>query len=400
MSIATELPPFPIDLYSASSFSSGHPAAQYAWLREHDPVHRHVAPDGGHFWAVTRHRDIEHVERNADLFAASPSVLLIENGPGNGFYSMDYPQHPQYRRLVAPRLVPPAVKVRLPQLEALATEIIDSVAQRGECELVEDVAAAMAGYTAADFLGMPRADGRRMHDLLMVLHSSVDQVGEEAMGNAMMEALAMGQKVFAERRANPTDDVYSMYANMLVDGEPITEWDFLGNYLLLTDGSLDTTRNVIAGGMKLLFDNPDQRALLMSDLDRYLPGAVEEMTRLVSPVVYITRRATADTEIAGQPIAAGDRVAIYFGSGNRDPELFDDPERFDIERDAKAQIAFGSAGPHFCVGAHLGRAEARVLLRELLTRLPDIAPAGPETWATTSLTSGLAELPVRFTPER
>jgi cytochrome P450 len=392
--------PFPVDLYSASSFADGHPSAQYAWLRDNDPVHRHVAPDGGHFWAVTRHADIKYVERHPALFCSSPTVLLVDLGVGNGFYSMDAPAHPIFRRLVAPKLTPREVRFRMPSLQALATEIVDGVVERGACDLVEDVAALMAAYTAADLLGMPRSDGRHMHDLLMIMHSTPDVVGEDTMIATMMELIAMGQAVFRDRRANPRDDVYSLYANMEVDGVPMTEEVFLGHYMLLTDGSLDTTRNLIAGGMLLLFRNPDQRAMLEADLDGRLPGAIEEMVRLVSPVAYIVRRATEDTELAGQVIREGDRVAIYFGAGNRDPEVFADPEAFDITRNNHDQIAFGNAGPHFCVGAHLGRAEASAMLRELLTRLPDIEQAGPPEWAATSLTSGLASLPARFTPAR
>lgn len=174
--------------------------------------------------------------------------------------------------------------------------------------------------------------------------------------------------------------------------------EFIGNFILLTDGSLDMSRNLISGGMKLLFDHPDVRRRLVEDLDALLPGAIEEMLRLLSPVVYIRRLATEDTELAGQPIAKGDRVVMYYGSGNRDERVYDDPEAFDIDRKRSEHIAFGGGGPHFCVGSHLGRAEGTVMIRELLTRLPDIEQAGPETWAATSLTSGLSSLPVRFTP--
>jgi cytochrome P450 len=389
-----------IDLYSASSFSDGHPTAQYAWLRRNAPVYQHPAPDGGYFWAVTRYHDIQFVERNPEIFSAAPTVLITDTGMPGGFLSSDDPQHAQYRRVVAPRLVPYAVRERLPSLATIASEIVDDIQDKGECELVEDVAACMAGYTAADFLGMPRADGRRLHDLYMILHSSPDVKGEEAIMSAAGELMAMGQAVFAEKRKNPKDDVYSAYANLEVDGELITEHEFLGNFILLTDGSLDTSRNLISGGMLLLMRHPEQRERLVSDFDGMMPAAINEMLRFLSPVVYIRRVATSDTEIAGQPIAKGDRVAIYFGSGNRDEAVFADPEALDISRTPNEHIAFGSAGPHFCVGAHLGRAEGRVMLRELLTRLPDIQQSGPETWAATSLTSGLASLPASFTPTK
>jgi cytochrome P450 len=206
-------------------------------------------------------------------------------------------------------------------------------------------------------------------------------------------------ETFAEKRKNPADDVYSLYANMEVDGRPITDMEFIGNYLMLTDGALDTSRNLISGGMKLLFDNPAVRAELTTDLDRLLPSAIEEMLRLLTPVVYIRRVATQDLELGGQRIAKGDRVAIYYGSGNRDEDVYADPEAFDITRKSSEHMAFGGGGPHFCVGSHLGRAEGKAMIGALLARLPDIEQAGPATWAATSLTSGLATLPVRYTPQ-
>jgi cytochrome P450 len=387
-----------IDLYSAASFSEGHPYEQYRWLRANAPVFKHPAPDGGFFWAVTRHADIRWVEQHSELFAAAPTVAIVDMNIPTGFLAMDAPQHQQYRRLVAPRLIPPRVQDMLPNLQDIASQIVDEIAPLGQCDLAETVAGKMAAYVAADFLGMSRSDGHRFHELLMTLHSSPDVVGQQNMEAAAFEVASMGLQKLAEKRENPADDVYSLYANMEVDGRPVTELEFLGNYLMLTDGSLDTSRNLISGGMKLLFDNPDVRAELVSDLDGLLPGAIEEMLRLLTPVVYIRRVAKADLELGGQAIAEGDRVAIYFGSGNRDEEVYADPEAFDITRKRSEHMAFGSGGPHFCVGSHLGRAEGRTMIRELLTRLPDIEQAGPVTWAATSLTSGLSSLPVRFTP--
>lgn len=396
--LTTEAPAVDIDLYSASSFRNGHPHEQYRWLRANAPVYRHPAPDGGFFWAVTRNADIRYVEHHAELFSSAPSVTILDMPFESGFLAMDAPRHPQFRRLIAPKLIPPRVQEMMTNLDRLAAEIVDSVAPLGECDLVDAVAGQMAAYTAADFMGMSRGGGKRAHELLMVIHSSPDVVGEDAMNSAMLEIASMAMEAFAEKRKNPTGDVLSLYANMDVDGRPITEMEFIGNYLMLVDGSLDTSRNLISGGMKLLFDNPDVRAELIADLDGLLPSAIEEMLRLLTPVVYIRRVATEDLELAGQTIARGDRVAIYYGSGNRDERVYADPEAFDLTRKRSEHMAFGGGGPHFCVGSHLGRAEGLSMIRELLTRLPDIEPAGPATWAATSLTSGLATLPVRFAP--
>jgi cytochrome P450 len=381
-----------IDLYSGTSYLQGHPHEQYRWLRANAPVYRHSAPDGGTFWAVTRHSDIRTVERSPEIFSSAPTVTIEEQLNLSNFLAMDDPRHAVLRRIVAPRLLPRAVRERMPSLEAIARDVVDEICEKGECDLVDDVAGPMAGYTAADLLGISRAQGRRLHDLFMVLHSSPDIQGREKMMAAFLEAYEMGKEVFKEKRANPAGDVFSAYAS----AEP--EEEFLGTFILLTDGSLDTSRNLISGGMMLLLTHPEQQARLLADLDGTLPAAIEEMLRWLSPVTYIRRVAKQDTELAGYPIEAGDRVAVYFGSGNRDEQVFDDPDTFDIGRTPNDHIAFGAGGPHFCVGSHLGRAEGSVMIRELLTRLPGLELAGERTWAATSLTSGLASLNVRFTP--
>jgi cytochrome P450 len=388
-----------IDLYSAASFSNGHPFEQYAWLRRNAPVYRHPAPDGGFFWAVTRYEDIRFLERNPALVTSAPSVT-IEDGFGllPNFLAMDDPEHGNLRRMVVPRLMPRAVRDRVPALQSIARTVVDEVCEKGECDVVEDFAGLMAGYTAADFLGIGRSDGKRLHDLFMIVHSSPDVKGAEAMAKAVGELVAMGQAVFAEKTSEQRDDVFSMYANAQIDGRATTEEEFLGTFILLTDGSLDTSRNLISGGMLQLFREPDKRRELCADYDGLIPLAIEEMLRWLTPVVYIRRVALQPIELSGQVIEPGDRVAVYFGSGNRDEAIFSNPETFDLRRQPNDHMAFGAGGPHFCVGSHLGRAEGSVMIKEILNRLPDVEQNGEEEWAATSLTSGLASLPARFSP--
>jgi cytochrome P450 len=162
----------------------------------------------------------------------------------------------------------------------------------------------------------------------------------------------------------------------------------------------DTTRNLVAAGMQALFDHPDQRARLAADLDGLMASAIEEMLRWVSPVVYMRRTAMADTAVNGQPIAAGDKVVMYYGAANRDPTAFADPERFDVGRSPNDHVAFGGGGPHFCLGAHIGRLEIAAMFREILTRLPDMHPTGDTEWLPSSFISGPKHLPVAFTPTR
>jgi cytochrome P450 len=195
-----------------------------------------------------------------------------------------------------------------------------------------------------------------------------------------------------------TSDLVTALTTAEVDGRPFDAVDFALFFLLLVDAGGDTTRNLVAGGMDALFAHPGQRAWLMADLDGRLPGAIEELLRGVSPVVHMRRTATVDTVIAGCPVAAGDKVVMYYGSANRDPAAFTDPERLDLSRSPNRHVAFGGGGPHFCLGAHLARIESTALLRAVLTRLHDLEPAGPTEWLPSVFISGPKHLPVRFTP--
>lgn len=168
--------------------------------------------------------------------------------------------------------------------------------------------------------------------------------------------------------------------------------------MLLVDAGGDTTRNLVGGGLQALFEHPDQLALLRSDIDAHLSSAREEMLRWVSPVVYMRRTATTDTEIAGQAVEAGDKVVVYYGAANRDPSAFDEPDRFDITRSPNPHVAFGGGGPHYCLGANLARLEIDAILRELLTRLPNLEPAGPVEWMGSNFIFGPSCMPVRFSP--
>ena len=213
-----------------------------------------------------------------------------------------------------------------------------------------------------------------------------------------MTMFMSSQEAHAAKMTDPADDLGSLIAHGEVDGEPVDAIDFFLWFMLLVDAGGDTTRNLVGGGLQALFDHPDQLELLRSDIDAHLGTAIEEMLRWVSPVVYMRRTATTDTEIADQAIAAGDKVVMYYGAANRDPEAFDQPERFDITRSPNPHVAFGGGGPHYCLGANLARLEIEAILRELLTRLPDLAPAGAVEWMGSNFIFGPSAMPVRFSP--
>ncbi len=210
--------------------------------------------------------------------------------------------------------------------------------------------------------------------------------------------MAYSQQVYAERTADPGDDLASLIATGRVDERPVDEIDFFLWFLLLVDAGGDTTRNLVGGGMHALFERPDQLRWLAEDPRGRLPRAVEELLRFVSPVIHMRRTATADTELGGQHIEAGDKVVMFYGAANRDPAVFDDPHLLDLGRDPNPHVAFGGGGPHFCLGAHLARTEIIALMGEILTRLDDLEPAGEPGWMASNFIYGPTTLPVRFTP--
>jgi cytochrome P450 len=396
-----------IDLLDPASFDGGQPHEQFAWLREHDPVHWHDEPGGAGFWAITRYDDVKLVGKDPATFSSEPGIMIpgggnmFGSGPGapRMMITVDPPDHMHYRRLSVPDFIPKAVKEKLPRINALATQIIDGVIERGECDLVTDVAGLMPSYVIAELLGLPLEDGVRLYDLTETIHSVPDPANPGAGMTAAIEMLQYAHGVWEDRRANPRDDLASKLVHSSVDGVPMSEGDFGLYFLLLIDAGGDTTRNLVATGMHaLLTAHPEQLDFVRADLDGRLNVATEELLRWVSPVVYMRRTATQATQLGGKDIAAGDKVVIYYGSANRDESAFTDPTRFDATRWPNDHVAFGGGGPHFCLGAHLGRAEIQAMLREILSRLDGLRVVQPAEWLSSNFISGVKHLAVEFKP--
>jgi cytochrome P450 len=394
-----------IDLLDAATFAAGQPHQVFAWLREHDPVHWHAEPDGPGFWVVTRYDDVKAVGRDAATFSSSPTIAIsdsevFEVGEHQMMLMMDPPGHTRYRRLVNNRFTPRAAARLTTRIQELSEQIVDSVIERGECDLVADVAGELPSFVVAELLGLPLEDGRRLYELTEIIHTAPSALPEGAQVAAVNEMFGYAGTVIAEKRARPTDDLSSVLLQSEVNGCPLDDIDFNLFFLLLVDAGGDTTRNLVAGGMLALFEHPDERVRLHADLEALLPSTVDEMLRWVSPVVYMRRTAMCDTQLGGQEIAAGDKVVMYYGSANRDASAFIDPERFDVARSPNEHVAFGGGGPHFCLGSHLAKVEIAAMFRELLTRMPDLEPAGPVEWLASNFISGPKRMPVRFTPSR
>jgi cytochrome P450 len=391
-----------IDLTANEGFNGSHPWDQYAWLRANDPVHWHPEVDGPGFWALTKYADIRAVSRQPRLFSSAARGVMMAEAEEEELVAtrqmmlfMDPPQHDRFKLLVSRGFTPKAAQSLQGRIEELAREIVDDVIEGGECDLVHDISGRLPSGLIAELMGIPRADGERLYELTELMHTTDAAVASVDERNAaMFEMLGYAGETAARKRVEPGDDIMSQLVKAEVDGDRLTDGELQFFFLLLVNAGGDTTRNLLAAGVQLLFDHPDERARLQGDLDGLLAPAIEEMLRYSSPVVHFRRTAMEDTVIRDQPIERGDKLMVFYGSGNRDEEVFADPDRFDVGRDPNPHMAFGGGGPHLCLGLHLARIEIGVMLRELLTRLPDLRPAGAPTPLASNFITGTKAMPV------
>lgn len=395
-----------IALLDPASYVGGQPHDQLRWLRERDPVHWHPEPDGGRgYWAITRYEDVRAISRNHAVFSNEPSIMIADAaaspvGPTDDKMMLmsDPPYQTQLRRLVSSAFTPRAARALKPRVEGLAKQIVDAVIERGECDLVVDVAGELPSYVIAELIGLPLDDGRKLYQLTETIHSAPESLPEGAQAAAVVEMFTYAAQLAAEKRATPGEDLASRLLAAEVDGRRLTDMEFNLFFMLLVDAGGDTTRNLVAGGLLALLERPDELARLRGDLDRLLPSAREELLRFTSPVVYMRRTAKEDAQIGGREIRAGDKVALYYGSANRDADAFEDPDRLDVGRTPNHHVAFGATGAHFCLGAQLARVEIDAMLREILTRMEGLELAAEPEWLASTFISGPRTMPVRFTP--
>lgn len=369
-------------------------------------MHWHPEPDGPGFWAITKYDDIRVISRQPRTFSSYARGVMVPEPDEMGLMAqrqmmlnMDPPQHDRFKLLVSRGFTPRNAQHLAGRIAALATDIVDDISSRGQCDLVHDIAGRLPSGLIAELMGIPRTDGERLYELTEIMHTTDDTVATpERKGMAVMEMLTYAQQVADDKRANPADDIASALVQAEVDGDRLTDAEFQWFFLLLVNAGGDTTRNLLAAGMQALFDRPDERARLMADLDGLLPTAVEEMLRFTSPVVHFRRTAMHDTVVRGQQVREGDKLVVFYGSANRDEDVFVDADRFDVGRDPNPHMAFGGGGPHLCLGLHVARIEIAAMLREILTRLPDMTPAGEPTTLASNFIAGVRTMPVTFTP--
>ncbi|MEA2648374.1 MAG: hypothetical protein QOG61_809 [Candidatus Binataceae bacterium] len=387
----------------------GYPHAEWALLRREAPIYYYQRPNVDPFWAVTRHADIVNISRQPALFKSIQRLFVAVNEPNSPppdeailrqLLNMNPPEHGAYRGVVNRRFTPRTVQQLTAGIERITTEVLDDIVGRGECDFVTEVSAKLPLAVIAEMFGIPRADWPLMFRLSneMIGPSDPEYAGEstitETVERARMEFFQYFNGLVEDRRKNPRDDLSSALANGQVNGEQLPIFELLSYFALLIIAGNETTRNATTGGLYAFIDNPDQWARLKRD-PALVPKAVEEIVRWTSPVIQFTRKATEDTDLAGQKIREGDEVALFYPSANRDESVFAAPNKFDIGRYPNQHIAFG-IGEHFCLGANLARLELQVMFRQLAERVDAVELTGPIQRMRSSFVGGIKHMPVRI----
>ena len=375
------------------------------------PEHHHLPAAGFmpavDYHAVVTHADIAEVSRRPyDFSSAGATSILDLPGEFNEYYgsmiNMDNPEHARLRRIVARAFG----RGMVPEFEAVATatarRIVDELLERGGGEFVRPVAAEMPIAVLSTMMGLPSDD----YEFLFQRSNTVvggldpDYVPPAQAGTAVLQASReLGDyigRLSEERKARPRDDLITKLAHAQVEGEALTRQELVAFFILLVVAGMETTRNAISHALLLLTRHPDQKQLLLADLPGRLGGAVEEVLRVATPINWMRRVATRDCELNGTRYRAGDKLFLFYWSGNHDETVFAEPDRFDISRDPNPHLTFGSIGPHFCLGAHLARMEITALFRELLTRVPGIHAVGEPRRLESSFIEGIKHLECAF----
>ena len=409
----------------AKTFVHGQPFAAFADLRATAPVCWHAEPgDLPGFWAVTRHADVMRVNADPATFSSRRGGILMNTPkPGTGhvllgrasfdtMINLDAPQHLQLRREHMPFFTPAYLNTLKAKVAAEVTRLIDAMAPKGECDLVETFSSRLPLYTLCEILGVPTADRPKflqwMHYLELAQNLAADQAVQpiaptvELMqfvadfNSNVEEMFAYGLHMLHKRRNDPQADLMTAIARAQVDGEMLSDEYLDGSWLLIVFAGNDTTRNTLSGAMKLLTEFPDQKVKLAAQPE-LLGNAADEFIRMVSPVIYMRRTALHDTEIADQKIAEGEKVVMYYGAANRDSAVFDHADRLDVARpNANKHIAFGY-GPHVCLGKRVAQIQLEEAYRQLLVRLPDIQWTGEIDIAPNNFVHAIRKLGVRYT---
>ena len=410
-----------IDLVTPELYSTrGYPWEEWALLRREAPVYWYEQPDVTPFWAITKYDDIQQISRDPETFISSRRLVIRSAGSGDGgasdpaltipnLISMDPPEHGKYRNAASSRFSPRGMRLLEDRIYEIGEEVVDDAAahlvdqltNRREADFVRDVAARMPLAAICELLAVDRESWDDLFHWTNEFLGSEDP--EYQQGRTRRETWQSGvrglQGYFMEhierKRREPDNSVMTTLVQAEIDGEPMSEQMILSYAILLILAGNETTRNATSGGMQALIEHPEQFELLCNQPE-LLDGAIEEMLRWTSPVVHFARTVTRDTEIRGVPMKAGETLAMWYPSANRDEDVFEHPDVFDIGRSPNDHLAFGGFGEHFCIGAHLARLEMRSIFRHVIRRLDDFAIEGEVERLSSGLIGGIKRLPVSY----
>ncbi len=397
-------------LHDPATYARGFPYEVFRELRDSDPVSHHDHPAWEHgYWAVTRHADVQRVSRDWNGFRNAPNPFLPDRadygddaGSSLLMISLDPPEHTKLRKLISSGFTPRRINDLAARVKERVDSVIDSVAGRGECDLVRDVALWLPLHAIADLVGVPEADRKQVFEWTELTFGFDADTTPEERGEAAQSMFAYADAMCAQRADDPRDDLMSVLLHAEVEGERLTQMQLAVFFMLLQNAGSETTRNLITTGTLSLLERPDDLARLRDDAE-LLPVAIEELLRHATPVMSFTRVATKDSEVGGQAVAEGDHVLMVYASANRDERAFERPDAIDITREPNDHVAFGAGGPHFCLGSHLARLEAKLMFEAILTRFEGLeVTADPASLprVNSNLIDGLAEMPVRWSGVR
>jgi cholest-4-en-3-one 26-monooxygenase len=387
----------------------GPPHALFRQLRGQCPVHWSERitefPDEAGFWSVTTWDDIHAVSRDWETFSSATGITSLTHAvialdlQRAMFIGMDPPKHDRLKALFQRGFTPKRIAEHEDEIRAIVVNVLDSLKGRETCDLVDDVAQPAVSRVIGSFMGIPPEDDAIWARLMNSMMAAGDEdITPEGMASVMErdvpEMFRRCGALIAERRERPTDDLTSVLVHAEIDGDRLTEHEIVMGFVLLMAAGNDSTKATYCSGMRALLEHPAERAKLVAD-PSLIPSAVEESLRMFPAFAHFRRTATRDVELNGASIREGDKVVMWYVSSNRDDTRFEDPDRFDVERDPEHQ-AFGAGGRHYCLGTALARLELRVLLEETLKRFPDMQLAGEPVYVASPFVNQLKSLPVRL----
>ncbi|MGW0159693.1 cytochrome P450 [Mycobacterium sp. NPDC003323] len=389
-----------VDLADGRFYADRNARDAYRWMRAHEPVFR----DRNGQAAAASHAAVLDAERNPELFSSAGGIRPDQ--PGMPYMiDMDDPAHLLRRKLVNAGFTRKRVMDKLGSIADLCDTLVDAVCEKGECDFVRDIAAPLPMAVIGDMLGVLPQERELLlkwsDDLVCGLSSHVDEDTIKLLMDTFAAYTAFTMDVIAKRRAEPTDDLFSILVNSEVEGSRMEDAEIVMETLLILIGGDETTRHTLSGGTEQLLRHRDQWDRTVADPDNTLPGAIEEMLRWTSPVKNMCRTLTADTEFHGTQLRKDEKIMLMFEAANFDEEVFGDPENFRIDRSPNNHVAFGF-GTHFCMGNQLARLELKIMLSKVLQRLPDLRLADENMLPLrpANFVSGLESMPVVFSPTK